>query len=50
LVAPCKSRPSLKLTGHREAQLAPPVNPAGFALPSAIDHNATNVNFAPGSS
>jgi hypothetical protein len=35
---------------HHHARCAPPVTPAGFALPGAIHHNAPNVNFAPGSS
>ena len=27
--------------------VGPPVTPAGFTLPGAIDHNAANLNFAP---
>ena len=42
------SRP-LITPAHR-SRYAPPVAPAGFALPGAVDHNAESVNFAPGSS
>jgi hypothetical protein len=49
-VVPCKSRRPRKSARPSLSLATPPVTPAGFALSRSTNHNAANVNFAPGSS